>query len=201
MSTETAAPIEPIKPAKTALLVMDMQNGILPRLDTAEALIAATKDTIALAREKGLTVGYVRVGFADGELESAPPTSGMAKRLGGASATMMHADHENTQVHDQLKPQDGDIVVRKSRVGPFGTTDLHEQLAARGIDTLILTGISTSGVVLSTVRDGYDRDFRLIVISDLVADPEPDVHDVLIERIFPRQAEVITAAELAELLD
>ena len=83
--------------------------------------------------------------------------------------------------------------MRKTRVGPFGTTDLHEQLQAKGIDTLILAGISTSGVVLSTVRDGHDRDYRLIVLSDLCADPEADVHEFLIERIFPRQAEVITS--------
>ena len=109
---------------------------------------------------------------------------------------MFHADAPATQVHDRIAPQDGDIVVRKTRVGPFGTTDLDEQLRARGIDTLILAGISTSGVSLSAVRDGHDRDYRLIVVSDLCADPEPELHAFLIERIFPRQAEVITSEEL-----
>jgi nicotinamidase-related amidase len=90
--------------------------------------------------------------------------------------------------------------VRKTRVGPFSTTDLHDQLEARGIGTLILAGISTSGVVLSTVREGHDRDYRLIVLSDLTADREPDVHDFLISRIFPRQADVISSAELPGLL-
>jgi nicotinamidase-related amidase len=70
---------------------------------------------------------------------------------------------------------DGDIVVRKVRVGPFGTTDLHDQPQARGIDTLLLAGLTSSGVVLSAVRDGHDRDYRLIVVSDLTADPEPDM--------------------------
>jgi nicotinamidase-related amidase len=86
--------------------------------------------------------------------------------------------------------------VRKTRVGPFGTTDLDDQLRSRGIDTLILAGISTSGVVLSAVRDAHDRDYRLIVVSDLCADPESGAHTFLIERIFPRQAEVITRHEL-----
>ena len=91
--------------------------------------------------------------------------------------------------------------MRKNRVGPFGSTDLHEQLQARGIDTLVLAGISTSGVVLSTVRDAHDRDYRLIVLADLCADRDPEVHKVLTGKVFPGQAEVIDAAELHELLD
>ncbi|HEX4011671.1 MAG TPA: cysteine hydrolase [Solirubrobacteraceae bacterium] len=176
---------------------MDYQNGIFERVEGGDALLAGAKDAIALVRERGGTIGYVRVGFADGEA----PTGTMGRRIGREAAmTMFHADAPATQVHHDIAPQDGDVVVRKTRVGPFGTTDLHEQLQANGIDTLILAGISTSGVVLSTVRDGHDRDYRLIVLSDLCADPEADVHAFLMERIFPRQAEVITSAELDDLL-
>jgi nicotinamidase-related amidase len=194
MSTEAPAPIDP---AKTALLVMDYQNGIFDRVEGGDALLAGTKRTIALIRDHGGTIGYVRVGFADGEV----PSGTMGRRIGREAAlTMFHADSPGTQIHDEIAPRDGDIVVRKIRVGPFGTTDLHEQLQAKGIDTLILAGISTSGVVLSAVRDGHDRDYRLFVCSDLCADPEADVHEFLIERIFPRQAEVITIEELRRLL-
>jgi nicotinamidase-related amidase len=73
-------------------------------------------------------------------------------------------------------------------------------LRERRIDTLILAGISTSGVVLSTVRDAGDRDYRVLVLADATADPEPDVHDFLTERIFPRQADVIAVADLDRLL-
>ncbi len=99
-----------------------------------------------------------------------------------------------------MAPEDGDIVVRKVRVGAFSTTDLDEQLRGRGIDTLILAGISTSGVVLSTVRDASDRDYRVVVLTDATADREADVHEFLIERIFPRQADVVAVAELDGLL-
>jgi nicotinamidase-related amidase len=91
-------------------------------------------------------------------------------------------------------------VVRKVRVGAFSTTDLDAQLRERGVDTLILAGISTSGVVLSTVRDASDRDYRVLVLADATADPEPDVHAFLTERIFPRQADVITVGDLDDLL-
>ena len=176
---------------------MDYQNGIFERVAGGDALLAGAQQAIALIRDHGGTIGYVRVGFADGEV----PSGTMGRRIGREAAlTMFHADSPGTQIHDEIAPQDGDIVVRKIRVGPFGTTDLHEQLQAKGIDTLILAGISTSGVVLSAVRDGHDRDYRLFVLSDLCADPEADVHAFLIERIFPRQAEVITSEELHGLL-
>jgi nicotinamidase-related amidase len=188
----TAAPI-PIDPVRSALLVMDYQNGILDRVEDATALLDGAERAIARVRAAGGSVGYVRVAFADGEV----PGGTMGRRVSReAAATMFHADAPATQVHDQIAPRDGDIVVRKTRVGPFGTTDLDEQLRSRAIDTLILAGISTSGVTLSAVRDGHDRDYRLIVVSDLCADPEPDVHAFLTERIFPRQAEVVTCDEL-----
>ncbi|HWF24091.1 MAG TPA: isochorismatase family protein, partial [Solirubrobacteraceae bacterium] len=63
-----------------------------------------------------------------------------------------------------------------------------------------LAGISTSGVVLSTVRDAHDKDYRLIVLADLCADRDAQVHEVLTSKVFPRQAEVISGAELPGLL-
>lgn len=176
---------------------MDYQNGIFERVEGADALLAGAKQVIALIRDHGGTIGYVRVGFADGEA----PSGTMGQRIGREAAlTMFHADSAGTQIHDEVSPQDGDIVVRKTRVGPFGNTDLDEQLKTKGVETLILAGISTSGVVLSAVRDGHDRDYRQFVLSDLCADPEADVHEFLIERIFPRQAQVITSDELPGLL-
>jgi nicotinamidase-related amidase len=185
-----------IDPARTALLVMDYQNGIMGRVAGGDDLLNAARETIALVRERGGHVGYVRVAFADSE----EPAGMMGKRVGEAARTTLRADAPETQIHDRITPRDGDIVVRKTRTGPFGTTDLDGQLRARGVDTLLLAGISSSGVVLSAVRDGHDRDYRLLVISDLCADPEPDVHAFLLERIFPRQAEVIDRATLRERL-
>jgi nicotinamidase-related amidase len=194
MSTAT---IERIDPAKTALLVMDYQQGVLDRLPQADELLAEAQKTIELLRSHGVTIGYVRVGFADGEA----PGGRMGRMITSETLPLYHADAPGTQINDQIAPLDGDIVVRKVRVGPFGTTDLHEQLQAKGIDTLILAGISTSGVVLSTVRDGADRDYRLIVLSDLSVDFDGEVHEFLINRIISRQADIATAADLADLLD
>jgi nicotinamidase-related amidase len=189
----TPEAVEPIDPSKTALLIMDYQNGAIPMAPNPDELLAGARRAIDLIRSHGGTIGYVRVGFAD----ATEIAGSMGKLVGGTAALEhLHADHANTQIHADVAPEDGDIVVRKTRVGPFGTTDLHEQLQARGIDTLVLAGIATSGVVLSAVRDAHDRDYRLIVLTDLCADPDPELHEVLTDKVFPGQADVISAADL-----
>jgi nicotinamidase-related amidase len=190
---------EQIDPRRAALLMMDYQNGIVDMLGEPDDLLAQAEEAIAVVRRRGGLVGYVRVAFGDADFEGIPATSGMGARV-GASPQAFHDDSPMTAVHDRVAPQDGDIVVRKVRVGAFSTTDLDAQLHDRGIDTLILAGISTSGCVLSTVRDASDRDYRVVVLADATADPEPDVHAFLTERIFPRQADVVTVAELESLL-
>jgi nicotinamidase-related amidase len=197
MSTEQHAHIDP---SHAALLVMDYQNGIIPMVENGDQLLTIAANVIRSFREHGGTIGYVRVGFADGELDNAPATSGMAANVTPERAAIMHADAPATQIHEAIAPEPGDIVVRKQRVGAFSTTDLHEQLQARGIDTLILAGISTSGCVHSTVLDAFDRDYRVIVLADACADPDQDVHRFLLERVFTKRGKVIEVRELHHLL-
>jgi nicotinamidase-related amidase len=192
-------PPRPIDPRHAALLVMDYQNAIVDMLGEPDDLLSLAAEAIAVIRRHGGAVGYVRVAFTDADVAAIPATSRMGARV-ATSARAFHDDSPTTAVHDRVAPQDGDIVVRKVRVGAFSTTDLDAQLREREIDTLILAGISTSGVVLSTVRDASDRDYRVVVLADATADPEPDVHAFLTERIFPRQADVVTVAELGALL-
>jgi nicotinamidase-related amidase len=188
-----------IDPAHTALLVMDYQPAVLGSLSEAEDLLARAGDAIAAVRRHGGHVGYVRVGFEDGDLEAIPEHSPMAQAA-AAMGDRLHARSPATQVHASVAPEPGDIVVRKTRVGAFSTTDLDERLRAAGVTTLVLAGVSTSGVVLSTVRDAHDRDYRVLVLSDATADPQPHVHEFLTGHIFPRQADVITVERLGRLL-
>ena len=197
MTTESLAPIDP---NRAALLVMDYQNGIIGRVQDGEGLLALAGGLIDTFRDRGATVGYVRVAFKEGDWDGVPETSHMARRVRGYASDALHVDSPATQIPDAIAPQDGDIVVIKKRVGPFGTTDLHEQLQARGIDTLVLAGISTSGVVLSTVRDAHDRDYRVVVLADACADPDPESHAVLMNRIFPHQVEVSDSDAVRALL-
>jgi len=187
-----------VDPKRAMLLVMDYQNGIVNRIPNVEAMIARMAKAIAQARRAGLAVGYVRVALTDDEAAAVPPANTSFSSLKDNRA--LRADAPETYIVDQLQPQPDDIVVRKRRIGAFSTTDLHKQLQARGITTLILAGFSTSGVVLSTVRDAADKDYRLFVIEDLTADGDPEVHATLMQKVFPRQAQVITADTLAGLL-
>lgn len=68
-------------------------------------------------------------------------------------------------------------------------------LRALGVTRLVLAGIATSGVVLSTVRQAADLDFELVVLSDACADTDPEVHRILLDKVFPRQARVATVEE------
>lgn len=190
--------IEVIDPAHSILLVMDYQNGIIGRLDNADELLSAMADAIASARSKGLSIGYVRVALAEEDYSAVPAHNAAFRAM--ADQRLMNAQAPETQVHELVAPKIGDIVVRKKRVGAFSTTDLDSQLKARGITTIILAGISTSGVLLSTVRDAADKDYRVIVLSDLSADPDPQVHQMLMEKVFPRQAKVMTWLELESRL-
>ncbi len=97
-------------------------------------------------------------------------------------------------IHPEVAPTDGDIVVTKKRVSAFAGSDLETVLRGRGIDHLVLTGIATSGVVLSTLRQAADLDYGLTVLADGCLDADPEVHRVLTEKVFPRQAEVGTVA-------
>jgi nicotinamidase-related amidase len=187
-----------IDPVSSILLVMDYQPAILGNLEEAAGLLERTGGAIAAARSGGMRVGYVRVALEDAELDAVPPAN---KGFTAASAgRRMHAGAPETAVHPAIAPEPADIVVRKIRVGAFSTTDLDAQLRTAGIDTLVLAGVSTSGVVLSTVRDAADRDYRIYVLEDGCADRDSEVHDLLVHKVFPRQAWVISTTDLPDLL-
>jgi nicotinamidase-related amidase len=112
----------------------------------------------------------------------------------------MTISEASTQIHYSVAPLPDEPVVTKLRVSAFAGSDLEIILRARKIDTLILTGIATSGVVLSTLREAADKDYGLIVLSDACLDADPEVHRVLVEKLFPRQEDVLTVSEWADTL-
>ena len=187
-----SSPAPALDPRQTALLVMDFQRGVVDRMPGLDGLLTRVQQAIADVRNHGGTIGYVRVAFTEADWAAIPPVNAVFARVG--DNRLMHHEDPSTAIHDQLAPEPGDIVVRKTRVGAMSTTDLDRQLRNRGITTLVLAGISTSGVVLSTVIEAADRDYRLYVLSDGTEDLDAETRDVLLGKVFPRRAQVIDTA-------
>jgi len=185
--------------ARTALVLMDFQPAVLGTVaegDTA-ALLANAGKALTWARSAGLTVAYVRVAFRDADYAAIPEHNrAFAPFRGGG---MLADGSPECEIVESLRPQRDEIVVRKTRFGSFSTTSLSPRLREAGIESLILAGISTGGVVLSTVRDAADQDFRVYVLADACADSNPRVHSILTEAVFPHQAYVISTAQLDQL--
>ncbi|WP_020497682.1 cysteine hydrolase family protein [Sciscionella marina] len=189
-----------IDPRHSALLVMDYQNGIIGSLPDAEALLERAAGAISLMRDRGGHIGYVRVAFTEEDFDRIPPSSIMAAMVTPERRAAMHAEAPATAVHERLAPEPGDIQVRKTRIGAFSTTDLDEQLRAREVHTLVLAGVATSGVVLSTVIEAVDRDYRVVLLTDACGDADPELHTLLTERMLGKRARLSSTTELPSLL-
>jgi nicotinamidase-related amidase len=176
-----------------ALLVMDMQVGIVSRFAQTDDLLTLTSTAISAARAASIPVIYVVVAFRPGFPEISP-------RNKSFSATRQQQSSSSTpmitmEIHPAIGPQPTDIVVTKRRVSAFSGSDLEVVLRAQDISHLVLCGIATSGVVLSTLREAADKDYQLTVLADCCVDGDEEVHRVLLSKVFPRQAEVIQASE------
>ena len=171
----------PNETSDTALLIMDVQPGIIERIDDKEPFLARAKSAADHARARAMRVIHVVVAFRRGAPEA-------NERFRAYAAALVDAQPVMT-------PAEGDVVVTKKRVSAFAGSDLEVLLRTNDIRHLVLCGIATSGVVLSTLREASDKDYALTVLSDLCADMDPDVHRVLVEKVFPRQATVLTTAE------
>lgn len=178
--------------SKSALLVKDMQNGIVSRFEGNLEMLRASRKAVETARRHNIPVIFVRVAFSNEyhEVSQSNKIFSAVPKVGG----MTVSDH-STQIHEAVQPINGEAIVTKHRVSAFSGSNLEVILRAQQIDTLILTGIATSGVVLSTLREAADKDFVIKVLSDACTDADPEVHRVLMEKVFPRQATVLTVDE------
>lgn len=175
-----------------ALLLMDIQNGIVERFGAADAYLDRVVATQERAEQAGLLVVLVRVAFGSGhpEISLRNKTFSAAKARGD----MVFGDAA-VEPHHRLLRGNGEVVVTKKRVSAFAASGLELVLRAHDVTGLVLGGIATSGVVLSTVREAADRDYEITVLEDLCIDGDDEVHRVLTNKVFSRQADVMAAAD------
>jgi nicotinamidase-related amidase len=171
--------------SRTALLVMDVQPAVVARYPDP-GYLGRLRGAVQRARDAGVPVIFVGVGFRAGAPEVHPAN----RMFGGLAGRGLPAT--GTEFHPEVAPREDEQVVTKRRVSAFAGSDLDMLLRAQRIDHLVLTGIATSGVVLSTVRQAADLDYRLTVLADGCLDNDPEVHDVLVGKVFPAQADVTT---------
>ncbi len=176
----------------TALLVMDVQGAIVKMINEENPFFDSLKKAIKSARSSKMPVIYIVIGFRNGYPEMSPNNKSFNLLK---SAGMDLVSEEATKIHQSIAPEEEDIVIVKKRTSAFTGSDLEVVLRSLGIKNIVLTGIATSGVVLSTLREAADKDYSITVLSDCCADRDDEVHRVLITKVFPRQAEVILAGD------
>lgn len=176
----------------TALLILDVQESIVKMLTDSTPFIKSIKKAIQTARNSKIPVIYVVVGFRKEYPDVSPNNKSFSVLKNG---TQNLYTEEGIKVHASIAPEQGDVIITKKRVSAFTGSDLEVVLRSLEIKHLVLSGISTSGVVLSTLREAADKDYEITVLSDCCADRDEEVHRVLTTKIFPRQAEVISSEE------
>lgn len=155
-------------------LILDMQNDLvhadgpngkspLGEQVRTRRVLEHTAAALKKARDAGIAVGFVRVGFSPDyhECPKASPVFG-----GAAKAGIYQLGTWGTEIHPGLEQRPGDVQVTKHRVSPFYSTTLMAQLGAAGIRRIYCSGVSTQAVVQATVRDGHDRDFEMVLLED-----------------------------------
>jgi nicotinamidase-related amidase len=195
---EMMSPRLSIDPARSAVLSMDYSTAIVSIYATdPQSLLARAASVLKQARNSGMAVIHVRVGFRP-KLPEVSPRNTLLSAIKKSVKHQQLFEGAAGEIHSAVAPEGDDISVTKHRVSAFAGTDLDMILRAKDIDTLILFGIATSGVVLSTLLHAADADYRLVVIKDCCADLDTEVHACLVDKIFSRQATVLSADEFLE---
>jgi nicotinamidase-related amidase len=184
---------------KTMLLMADFSTSGIGQNPIAKArqTLERAKEVLDAARHAGIFVGYCISHFRPGFPEVSDRNTTRAARRD--SGEVLPTDPA-ALIHPAVQPQAGEPVIAKHRTSAFSGSAFEMILRAHNIETLILMGHATSGVILSTVRLAADLDYHLIVVEDGCADRDPEVHKLLMEKVFPRQGTVVGAKDLVAAL-
>lgn len=185
-----------LNPTRSALVVIDLQEGILPVANGPWSASQVVNKAAALAqkfRELGAPVFLVRVGWSADFAEA-------LKQPVDAPSSAHQLPANWWQPPVALGQQESDIVVIKRQWGAFYGTDLELQLRRRGIDTIVLCGVSTNIGVESTARHAWELGFSLVIAEDACSAASTEQHQSSLDYIFPRIARIrSTEAILAAL--
>jgi nicotinamidase-related amidase len=183
-----------LDPKKTALVLIDLQNaivGVNPVPHTAAQVVENSRKLAEAFREHGAPVVYARVDLNDFMKLPVDQSLNLGDKPLPAAAS---------EIAPSAGFQPGDILVTKRHWGAFAGTDLEQQLKSRGIDTVVLTGISTNAGVESTARQGTGLGFAFVLVEDACSSQNAEHHRFAFENIFPRLTRVRTTDEVLATL-
>jgi nicotinamidase-related amidase len=185
-----------LDPRRTAFLTLDVQTALVG-FYAKEGFVGAVTSLLACARSLNATVIHVKVGFRPGF----PEVSERNRLFSSLTKNPDYAKMLNTELlnlHPALEVRTEEPVIAKSHISAFEGTDLKVLLRAKDIDTLVLFGIITSGVVLSTALEAMDQDYRVLIVRDACADSDPELHACLLDRLLAKRTDVITTAQVVQ---
>lgn len=181
-----------------ALLIVDFVNGFNdPNMfggGNIPQAIANTKRLLAFAREKSLPVCFTRVVYADDGSDAG------VFCMKAPTLRVLTEESHASQVVDDLRPQHGELVLRKTQPSAFFGTDLAPWLIRQRVDTLLITGATTSGCVRATVVDSMSYNFRTIVVADGVGDRAEGPHEANLFDMRQKYADLHTTDEVMQRL-
>jgi len=187
-----------LDPRRTAFLTLDIQTALVDFYAKAkEDFVRAVTSLLACARNLNATVIHVKVGFRPGF----PEVSERNRLFSSLTKNPDYAKMLNTEwlnLHPALEARPDEPVVAKPRISAFEGTDLKVLLRSKDIDTLVLFGIITSGVVLSTALEAMDQDYRVLIVRDACADSDPELHACLLDRLLAKRTDVVTTAQVVQ---
>lgn len=179
-----------------ALLLMDLQNGILSEISNSDELLDVAESLKVIARENDLEIIYVRVAFRESDYCGVPVENKAFWPI--AQNRALEFMSTDSAIADKVSPESIDqLIITKTRCSAFSGTPLLEYLRSRNLRLLLISGTSTSGVVLSTSREAADLDFKVAVVSDACGDFDSRIHRTLVEDVLPLHLDVITAEEVS----
>ncbi|KAH8799348.1 isochorismatase family protein [Xylogone sp. PMI_703] len=181
---------------KTALLILDVQAGHVSRLKLPPTYFPLLSKTIDTARDSAKVI-YTTVGFRPGHPDVAASNFTFYPY---AKRNVFVSGSPETLIDPAITPQKDDIIVEKKRMSAFSGGGLDVILKSLGVETVVLTGTSTARVVLSTLCEAADKDYKVIVLRDLCADGDEELHNMLMDQVFKKRGEVINADEWLERL-
>ncbi|SEQ76569.1 Nicotinamidase-related amidase [Faunimonas pinastri] len=186
-----------LDPKKTALVLIDLQKGILAMNTaplTTDAVLAAGKRLAEAFRKAGGTVVLVHVGWSKdmGDAMKQQVDAPMQRPAGGLPADWLE--------FAEGLVMDGDLCILKRQWGAFHGTELDLQLRRRGVDTIVLGGIATNFGVESTGRAAWEHGYNVVFAEDAMASPAAEMHDFAVQKIFPRLGRIRSTREILEAI-